>query len=50
MIADLDSSDAIRPNHCNEAINHRMLDRQLWTQPERKIVLTPLVRLLYAQP
>ncbi len=30
-IADLDSSDAIRPNHLNEAINYRMLDRQLWT-------------------
>ena len=30
-IADLDSSDAIRPQHLNEAINYRMLDRQLWT-------------------
>ncbi len=30
-IADLDSSDAIRPAHLNEAINYRMLDRQLWT-------------------
>ena len=30
-IADLDSSDDIRPQHLNEAINYRMLDRQLWT-------------------
>jgi magnesium chelatase family protein len=30
-IADLDSSDSIRPAHLNEAINYRMLDRQLWT-------------------
>jgi len=30
-IADLDRSDAIRPGHLNEAINYRMLDRQLWT-------------------
>jgi len=30
-IADLDHSDAIQPNHLNEAVNYRMLDRQLWT-------------------
>lgn len=30
-IADLDSSPDIRPQHLNEAINYRMLDRQLWT-------------------
>ena len=30
-IADLDSSDGVRPNHLNEAINYRMLDRHLWT-------------------
>jgi magnesium chelatase family protein len=30
-IADLDGSAAIRPEHLNEAINYRMLDRQLWT-------------------
>jgi len=30
-IADLDSSPSIRPNHLNEAINYRMLDRNLWT-------------------
>ena len=24
-------SEAIRPPHLNEAINYRMLDRQLWT-------------------
>jgi hypothetical protein len=31
-IANLASSESIRPNHLNEAINHRMLDRHLWTQ------------------
>jgi magnesium chelatase family protein len=30
-IADLDGSQEIRPNHLNEAINYRMLDRNLWT-------------------
>ena len=30
-IADLDASPNIRPAHLNEAINYRMLDRQLWT-------------------
>jgi magnesium chelatase family protein len=30
-IADLDGSAAIRPAHLNEAINYRMLDRNLWT-------------------
>jgi len=30
-IADLDGSPEIRPSHLNEAINYRMLDRQMWT-------------------
>jgi magnesium chelatase family protein len=30
-IADLDRSDAIELPHLNEAINYRMLDRQMWT-------------------
>jgi magnesium chelatase family protein len=30
-IADLDAKEDIRPMHLNEAINYRMLDRQLWT-------------------
>jgi magnesium chelatase family protein len=30
-IADLDTSDAIRPPHVSEAINYRMLDRNLWS-------------------
>jgi magnesium chelatase family protein len=30
-IADLDGSDPIKPQHLNEAINYRMLDRNLWT-------------------
>ena len=29
-IADLDNSDTIRPMHLSEAINYRMLDRQMW--------------------
>jgi magnesium chelatase family protein len=30
-IADLDDKPDLQPNHLNEAINYRMLDRQLWT-------------------
>jgi magnesium chelatase family protein len=30
-IADLDGAEEIRAAHLNEAINYRMLDRQLWT-------------------
>jgi magnesium chelatase family protein len=30
-IADMDRSDAIQLPHLNEAINYRMLDRQMWT-------------------
>ena len=30
-IADLDDADDIAPAHLNEAINYRMLDRQMWT-------------------
>jgi magnesium chelatase family protein len=30
-IADLDSQEVIAPMHLNEAINYRMLDRQMWS-------------------
>jgi magnesium chelatase family protein len=30
-IADLSRSESIRPEHLNESINYRMLDRNLWT-------------------
>jgi magnesium chelatase family protein len=30
-IADLDNCDPVKPHHLNEAINYRMLDRNLWT-------------------
>jgi magnesium chelatase family protein len=30
-IADLDASAEIRPEHINEAVNYRMLDRQFWS-------------------
>ena len=29
-IADLDGDDAVSPDHINEAINYRMLDRKIW--------------------
>jgi len=30
-IAELDNSDGVMPHHLNEAINYRMLDRNMWT-------------------
>ena len=30
-VADLDGSENIQPFHLNEAVNYRMLDRDLWT-------------------
>ena len=30
-IADLDNCEGVKPHHLNEAINYRMLDRNLWT-------------------
>jgi magnesium chelatase family protein len=30
-IADLDGAESIRPEHLNEAVNYRMLDRKLWS-------------------
>jgi magnesium chelatase family protein len=29
-IADLERSEAIRPEHLSEAVNYRMLDRSFW--------------------
>jgi magnesium chelatase family protein len=30
-IADLDARPEIQPEHVNEAVNYRMLDRQFWS-------------------